>query len=110
MYPYERLNVTFYLYSFIQFFIILTMLLYKKILPYSWAFFFNIMNNTNTSVDLTSATYNNANLEVCIFFEIKLLQFINFFFTLYFSCFALLQIFIIMIIRLNLIYRKSKFK
>ena len=104
MYNYEKLNMKFYTLSFTQFFIFLTILFYKKILPSSWTFFFDIMN------DNLYNTTDKGNLAVSIFFEIKLLQYINFFFTLYFYYIILLQTFIIFTVQLHIIYKKSKFE
>jgi len=50
------------------------------------------------------------NVTVGLFFEVKINEYLNYFFTLYFICLMMSQIFSVISIKLNMIYKQSHFK
>ena len=87
---------------FLFYFMISTFLItlfYQMILPFSWNFFYRVIFS-----DLKQQK------TIKLFFEIKINEYLTFYFTLYCICFILSHLFFILTIKLYYYYRYSSFK
>merc|ERR1712176_559091 len=95
----EIKTLKFYLFMCVSFEIAFLLLFYNIILPYSWNFFYQVLPNKFSH-----------NLTVGLFFEVKINEYLDYFFTLYYICVLISQILCILCIKLNIIYKQSHFK
>jgi sec-independent protein translocase protein TatC len=99
LYKTEIKTLKFYLFMCVSFEIAFLLLFYNIILPYSWNFFYQVLPNKFSH-----------NLTVGLFFEVKINEYLDYFFTLYYICVLISQILCILCIKLNVIYKQSHFK
>nr|QYC61861.1 Sec-independent protein translocase protein [Actinocyclus sp. mgcode 4] len=99
LYKTEKKVFKYYLVIYLVFEIYFVLIFYNIILPYSWNFFYNIFSNKLTQ-----------HLTIGLFFEIKINEYLSYFFSLYFICLLISQILFILNIKLYLMYKKSQFK
>jgi len=102
IYQYEKKLIQFYLFIYLNFLLFLILIFYKILLPCSWDFFYKIISVNANNVITQQKT-------IKLFFEIKINEYLDFFFKLYFFCILLAQVFFVLSIKLNDVYKKSKF-
>jgi len=104
MYKQEKKSINIFINITIILYFNLVILFYIYVLPTSWNFFlkFNDFKLNSGGVD----SYNKA---VKLFYEITLIHYIEYYFSLYFFCIIFVQLYFISTLKLIQIYNSLKF-
>ena len=95
------------LYCFLVYFIFIFIFIFiynRFVLPFSWSFFNNILDITANNDKLSQQKILH------LFFEIKINEYLNFYFTLYYISLVFTHLLFIVSFKLNILYKNSSFK
>lgn len=104
VYKQEKKIINIFISVSLLFYFTILLLFYKFLLPTSWDFFLKFYNfKINSSLD-------HYNIAIKLFYEITLIHYIEYYFSLYFFCLIFIQLYIISTLKLTQIYNNFKFK
>jgi sec-independent protein translocase protein TatC len=109
LYQYEKNFLVAFLLIYLSFGIFFFLIFNNVILPFSWSFFNNILFSSNTIKNTNYAMHHHYK-SLNLFFEIRITEYLHFYFTLYFMCVLLTHMLLILSVQLNIYYKTSNFK